>query len=68
MEINYEKYHHLSFDLWLTLIQSHPEFKGKRNQLFKDFFEAKQFPGEITYRVLYEWNQAILKDYAFRII
>lgn len=39
MEINYEKYHHLSFDLWLTLIKSHPEFKQKRNLLFKDFFE-----------------------------
>lgn len=42
MKIDYEKYHHLSFDLWLTLIKSHPEFKQKRNLLFKDFFEIEQ--------------------------
>ncbi len=41
MKIPYTNYKHLSFDLWLTLIQSHPEFKGKRNQLFKDFFEIE---------------------------
>ncbi|MFH7012747.1 HAD family hydrolase [Flavobacterium sp. FlaQc-52] len=39
MEINYENYSHLSFDLWLTLIKSNPEFKQRRNLLFKDFFE-----------------------------
>ena len=39
MKINYKNYSHLSFDLWLTLIRSNPEFKQKRNQLFKDFFE-----------------------------
>ena len=32
------KYKHISFDLWLTLIKSHPEFKAKRNLLYKDFF------------------------------
>ena len=32
------KYRHISFDLWLTLIKSNPEFKNKRNLLFKDFF------------------------------
>lgn len=32
------KYRHISFDLWLTLIKSNPEFKDKRNLLFKDFF------------------------------
>lgn len=40
MKINYKKYTHLSFDLWLTLIKSNPEFKKKRNLLFKDFFEV----------------------------
>ncbi|WP_136666507.1 HAD family hydrolase [Flavobacterium sp. H122] len=40
MEINYKDYSHFSFDLWLTLIRSNPEFKNKRNQLFRDFFEA----------------------------
>lgn len=39
MKLNYQKYHHLSFDLWLTLIRSNPEFKRKRNLLFKNFFE-----------------------------
>lgn len=39
MEIDINNYSHISFDLWLTLIKSHPEFKGKRNLLFRDFFE-----------------------------
>lgn len=39
MKLNYKKYSHLSFDLWLTLIRSNPEFKKKRNLLFKDFFK-----------------------------
>ena len=39
MKLNYQKYSHFSFDLWLTLIRSNPEFKQKRNLLFKDFFE-----------------------------
>ncbi|TDO96617.1 HAD family hydrolase [Flavobacterium sp. 245] len=39
MKINYEKYSHISFDLWLTLIKSNPEFKSKRNALLRDFFE-----------------------------
>ncbi|WP_294818303.1 HAD family hydrolase [uncultured Flavobacterium sp.] len=33
------KYKHLSFDLWLTLIKSNPEFKGRRNLLFKEYFK-----------------------------
>lgn len=39
MEINIQQHQHFSFDLWLTLIKSNPEFKNKRNLLFKDFFE-----------------------------
>jgi len=39
LKINSSKYKHISFDLWLTLIKSHPEFKAKRNLLFKEFFE-----------------------------
>lgn len=35
-------YKHISFDLWLTLIKSNPEFKIKRNLLFKDFFEINK--------------------------
>ena len=40
IELEYSNYKHLSFDLWLTLIKSNPEFKKKRNLLFKDFFEV----------------------------
>ncbi len=40
LKIEYSHYNHLSFDLWLTLIKSNPEFKKKRNILFKDFFEV----------------------------
>ncbi|GIQ57580.1 hypothetical protein Flavo103_07160 [Flavobacterium collinsii] len=39
MKIDYKKYSHISFDLWLTLIKSNPEFKKERNLLFKNFFE-----------------------------
>jgi putative hydrolase of the HAD superfamily len=39
LKINYIDYSHLSFDLWLTLIKSHPEFKINRNLMFRDFFE-----------------------------
>jgi putative hydrolase of the HAD superfamily len=31
-------YKHISFDLWLTIIKSNPEFKDKRNILFREFF------------------------------
>ncbi len=40
LKLEYSKHEHLSFDLWLTLIKSNPEFKNKRNSLFKDFFEV----------------------------
>jgi putative hydrolase of the HAD superfamily len=39
LKINIQNYQHFSFDLWLTLIKSNPEFKKKRDLLFKDFFE-----------------------------
>ena len=39
MNINIDNNRHVSFDLWLTLIKSHPEFKDRRNKLFKDFFD-----------------------------
>jgi putative hydrolase of the HAD superfamily len=38
LKIAYTNYSHISFDLWLTLIKSDPEFKKNRNLLFKDFF------------------------------
>jgi len=33
-----DSYDHISFDLWLTLIKSNPEFKEKRNKMFYKFF------------------------------
>lgn len=42
MKINTVPYKHFSFDLWLTLIKSNPEFKSKRDNLFRDFFSIEQ--------------------------
>lgn len=36
------KYKHISFDLWLTLIKSNPDYKPRRNQLFKSFFNIQK--------------------------
>ena len=36
--VNLNDYDHISFDLWLTLIKSNPEYKMKRVQLTKSFF------------------------------
>jgi len=41
MIINTVPYQHFSFDLWLTLIKSNPQFKSKRDQLFRDFFSIE---------------------------
>lgn len=53
MKLNYKKYNHLSFDLWLTLIRSNPEFKQKRNLLFKDFFEINAPIEKVTEVIRY---------------
>jgi len=34
---------HISFDLWLTLIKSHPEFKEKRAEFLKQEFNPKSY-------------------------
>jgi len=41
-------YKHISFDLWLTLIRSNPEFKQERNRLFKDFFKIEKPMDEVN--------------------
>lgn len=33
---------HISFDLWLTLIKSHPQFKKKRAELIADKYNSKR--------------------------
>ena len=53
MVINYKKYSHFSFDLWLTLIRSNPEFKKRRNLLFKDFFAIDASLDKVTEVVRY---------------
>lgn len=42
MVIDHEKFSHISFDLWLTLIKSNPAFKEKRNDLLVNYFGLKQ--------------------------
>ncbi|REC61181.1 phosphoglycolate phosphatase [Chryseobacterium pennae] len=39
-DIDIQNHYHFSFDLWLTLIKSHPEFKTKRVELFSSFFNV----------------------------
>ena len=39
MTLDYSNYKHISFDLWLTLIRSNPNFKKRRDVVFRDFFE-----------------------------
>ena len=53
LELEYSNYNHFSFDLWLTLIKSNPEFKKKRNLLFKDFFEVDCSIEKVTEVVRY---------------
>lgn len=53
MKIEYSNYKHISFDLWLTLIKSNPEFKKKRNLLFKDYFEIDCSIEKVTEVVRY---------------
>ncbi|KUJ54842.1 HAD family hydrolase [Chryseobacterium aquaticum] len=52
-DIDIHNYSHFSFDLWLTLIKSHPEFKAKRVELFSSFFDVKKPIDEVTKVVKY---------------
>jgi len=42
--MDYSQYSHISFDLWLTLIQSNPYYKQKRNRLLIEFFDISIDP------------------------
>ena len=53
MKIQHSNYKHLSFDLWLTLIKSNPEFKSKRNLLFKEYFDIDCSLEKVTEVVRY---------------
>lgn len=52
-DIDIHNHAHFSFDLWLTLIKSHPEFKTKRVELFSSFFNIDRPIEEITKTVKY---------------
>ena len=42
--MKYQQFSHISFDLWLTLIKSNPEYKIRRNRLMIDFFSIDLEP------------------------
>ncbi len=52
-DIDIHNHCHFSFDLWLTLIKSHPEFKTKRVELFSSFFNVEKPIGDIAKTVKY---------------
>ncbi|QQV01720.1 MULTISPECIES: HAD family hydrolase [Chryseobacterium] len=52
-DIDIHNHSHFSFDLWLTLIKSHPEFKAKRVELFSSFFDIKKPINEVAKVVKY---------------
>lgn len=52
-DIDIHKHDHFSFDLWLTLIKSHPEFKAKRVELFSTFFNVEKPIDEVAKAVKY---------------
>ncbi|SHK93627.1 HAD family hydrolase [Chryseobacterium polytrichastri] len=53
VDIDIHNHHHFSFDLWLTLIKSHPEFKAKRVELFSSFFNIDKPIDEVAKFVKY---------------
>lgn len=52
-DIDIHNHCHFSFDLWLTLIKSHPEFKSKRVELFSSFFNVDKPIEEVAKTVKY---------------
>ena len=52
-DIDIHNHCHFSFDLWLTLIKSHPEFKAKRVELFSSFFNVDKPIEEVAKTVKY---------------
>lgn len=52
-DIDIHNHCHFSFDLWLTLIKSHPEFKAKRVELFSSFFNVGKSIEEVAKTVKY---------------
>lgn len=55
-DIDIHNHRHFSFDLWLTLIKSHPEFKTKRVELFSSFFSVDKPIEQVAKTVKYYDN------------
>lgn len=55
-DIDIHNHRHFSFDLWLTLIKSHPEFKTKRVELFSSFFNVDKPIEQVAKTVKYYDN------------
>ena len=51
--VDTSQHSHFSFDLWLTVIKSHPEFKAKRVELFSAFFNLNLPLDEVANAVKY---------------
>ncbi|MPT33171.1 MAG: phosphoglycolate phosphatase [Chryseobacterium sp.] len=47
VEIDIDSYEHFSFDLWMTIIRSNPQFKPKRTVLLKEYFDIDKNVEEI---------------------
>lgn len=54
-----EKIRHVSFDLWMTLVRSHPSFKTKRAALFRSFFSLDAYAPEKVEAVFRETDVLI---------
>jgi putative hydrolase of the HAD superfamily len=52
-DIDIHNHCHFSFDLWLTLIKSHPEFKAKRVELFSSYFNIGKPVSDVAKAVKY---------------
>ena len=48
MRLDFFNVQHVSFDIWLTLIKSNPQFKTARTRLFKRFFDLPHAVDELT--------------------
>lgn len=53
MTIDTTPYRHFSFDLWLTLIRSNPQYKKKRDQLFQAYFSIDTDPEKVSQVIRY---------------
>lgn len=53
LDIDIDSFEHFSFDLWMTIIKSNPEFKPKRAELFKSHFSIDKDIIDISETIKY---------------